>query len=139
MRWKWSVAAALAALVSAWTCRSAAQSATAWSTDVAGGATNPPPKPNTNVAVVFEASAADLPQAAIRDAIARELGMPSERTVVAARRELSIGLDANELVVRFTSPDGRTERRVALPDDVSQTPELLRLIAGNLARDQGAV
>jgi len=139
MRWKWSVAAALAAVASTWTCRSAAQGATARSTDVAGGATHPPKNQSTDVAVVFEASAADLPEAAIRDAIARELGMPAERTVVAARRELSIGVEGSELVVLFTSPEGRTERRVALPEDTSQTPELLRLIAGNVARDQGAV
>jgi len=140
MRWQWSVVAALTgAALTAWTCRSAAQGATARSTDVAEGGTNPQKNQSTNVAVVFEPSATDLPEAAIRDAIARELGMPAERTVVAARRELSIGVDANELVVSFTSPEGRTERRVALPDDVSQTPELLRLIAGNLARDQGAL
>ncbi len=139
MRWKWSLAIAMAATVSAWTCRSAAEGATARSTDVAGGDTNQPKNQRTDVAVVFEASAADLPQTAIRDAIAHELGMPRERTVVAARRELSIGVEGSELVVRFTSPEGRTERRVALPDDPSQTPELLRLIAGNVARDQDAV
>ena len=139
MRWQVSsLAALMAALLTAWTCRAAAQGATGWSTDVAEGDTTPQ-KQNTNVAVVFEPSAADLPQAAIRDAIARELGTPPDRTVLAARRELSIGVEASELVVRFASQDGRTERRVALPDDASQTPELLRLIAGNLARDQRPV
>lgn len=139
MRWQVSAVAVMAVAGStAWTRAVAAQGDTRWSTDVARGDTTPPKNQNTNVAVVFEPSAADLPQAAIRSAVARELGMPEDRTVVAARRELSIGVETSELVVRFTSPDGHTERRVALPDDASQTPEVVRLIAGNLARDQRA-
>ncbi len=123
------------ASVTAWSCRVAAESATERGNDVAGGATNPQ-KTNPDVAVVFEATAADLPQAAIRDAVARELGGSPERTVLAARRELSIGVDGSDLVVRFTSPEDHAERRVARPADASQIPELVRLIAGNLARDQ---
>lgn len=139
MRWQVSaVAVTVVAGSTAWTPGVAAQSETGWSTDVARGDTNPQKNQNTNVAVVFEPSAADLPQAAIRNAVARELGMPEDRTVLAARRELSIGVETSELVVRFTSPDGHTERRVALPDDATQTPEVVRLIAGNLARDQRA-
>jgi hypothetical protein len=139
MRWLLGlVAVSMLAGATMWTCRSAAQSATARSTDVGGGATNPK-NTNPEVAVVFDDSAADLPQAAIREAIARELGTPPDHTVVAARSELSIGVERSVIVVRFESPDGSAERRVAIPDDAGQIPELLRLIAGNLARDQRAL
>ncbi|HTQ05252.1 MAG TPA: hypothetical protein VMI54_15420 [Polyangiaceae bacterium] len=90
----------------------------------------------TDVAVVFESTAGDLPQAAIRDAIGRELGVSPERTVVAARRELVIGVEGSYLVVRFSSAVDHAERRVARPADARQIPELLSLLAGNLARDQ---
>jgi hypothetical protein len=117
----------------------AARRATVWSTDVVEGATTPPKNQSTNVAVLFDDSAAELPQADIRAAIARELGTSPDRTVVAASREISIGVEANELVVRFSAPDGRAERRVAMPSDARQIPELVRLIAGNLARDPRAL
>jgi hypothetical protein len=136
MWWQRAALVVFGALAVAIPARSAAEGATGRSTAVARSATYPTPKPSTSVAVTFDESAARLPQAQIREAIARELGGAPERTVVAAARELSIGVDASELIVRFSAPDGRSERRVAIPNDARQIPELLSLIAGNLARDQ---
>jgi hypothetical protein len=135
MRWQWQVSVVFTALGVAVPARVAAQGATTRSTDVARDGTNP--KPNQpSVAITFDESAAALPQTDIRAAIAEELGTSPDRTVVAAPRALSIGVEANELVVRLSSPDGRAERRVALPSDAAQITDVLRFIAGNLARDQ---
>jgi hypothetical protein len=120
------------------TTRAGAQNATERSTAVAGNDTKPQNQPNTNVAVTFDASAANLPQAEIRAAIGRELGTSVSDSAEASQK-LAIGVEANELVVRFSAPDGSAERRVALPSDQAQIPELIRLIAGNLARDQRAL
>ncbi len=138
MWWQWQVSVVFAALGVVVPVRSAAQPATARSTDVARDDTNPNPK-QPSIAITFDESAAALPQGDIRAAIARELGTSPDRTVVAAPRALAISVEANELVVRLSSPDGRAERRVAVPSDTAQIPDVLRFIAGNLARDQRAL
>ena len=89
-----------------------------------------------NVAVLFDASAADLPQADIRAAVARELGVPPDVTVVATAHTLNIAVDGEELVVRASGPEGDTERRLALPREPGEVPELIALLAVNLTRDQ---
>ena len=112
----------------------AAQGDPARSTDGNGGATTPKNK-STGIDVRFDDSAAALPQEEIRAAIARELEhRPHGEASVAG--ELDVAVDGNQLVVRFRGAQGYTERLLPLPEDRTQIPLMLSLLAGNLARDQ---
>ncbi len=134
MRWHLGSTAAACIVLSAG-ARTAAQSTTVRSTDVARDAT-PTPKNRTNVDVVFDASAADLPQAEIRSAIERELGPSPAVPVATAPSTLRIGVDGHELVVRAVAAEGTLERRLELPKERAELPEMLALLAVNLTRDQ---
>ena len=93
------------------------------------------PDPYMPIVVRFDASAASLPEDAIRAAIERELERrPSDERLVAG--ELEIALEGEHVVMRFRSREGYTERLLPLPEDRSQVPLLLALVASNLARDQ---
>jgi hypothetical protein len=78
-----------------------------------------------------------LPQEEIRAAVAREL---EHRRLDAApvAGELTVGIEADHLIARFRSADGYTERLLPLPEDRTQVPLLLALLASTLASDQVA-
>jgi hypothetical protein len=114
----------------------AAQPANAPANGVAPTATTPQNQPNPSLVVVFEPSAAALPQDDIRAAIARELGVSLAAPGDFALPVLSIGVEADHLLVRYRSGDAINERLLPLPGEPSQIPIVLSLIAGNLARDQ---
>jgi hypothetical protein len=87
------------------------------------------------VRVSFEPSAAALPQEEIRAAVGRELERrPNNEPIVAG--ELSVAIEGEHLILRFRSREGYTERLLPLPEDRTQIPLLLALLASNLARDQ---
>jgi hypothetical protein len=132
------LAASLGVLGFALSVRAAgAQPATEPANDVAPAATNPPnQKKIWDLAVVFEPSAAHLPQDEIRHAIARELGIEVGGPEHVATRQLFIAAEEKHLIVRFRTPDGTTERLLPLTEDRPQLIALLSLMAGNLARDQ---
>jgi len=133
--WKRRALVAVTFALLTWSGSSAARSETERATDVASGAANPH-KNSSNVAVLFDASASDLPEVEIRAAVARELGTSPDVTVLAAARTLTIAVDGPELVVTSSAPEGSTERRLSMPDDRAELPELLALLAVNLTRDQ---
>jgi hypothetical protein len=121
------------------TCASSAvaQPATGGANDVAPAANHPPTKKTIwDLAVLFEDSAAHLPQDEIRHAIARELGVTVVGPEQVAVRQLSIAAEQNHLVMRFRTPEGMTERLLPMTEDRAQLLALLSLMAGNLARDQ---
>jgi hypothetical protein len=94
--------------------------------------------------IVFEESAAKLPQRAIRAAIEQELDEPApgnqvprapSRTRVGARLAIAVSPEGS-LVVRYEDDEGVLERTLAMPSRESDVPVVIGLIAGNLARDQ---
>ena len=105
-----------------------------WPDDRDVGATIPKLKPWFDITVTFADSAASLPQNDIRTAIERELERRPLSESLAG--ELNIALEGPKIVVRFHSAAHHAERALPLPDDRSQIPLMLSLIAGNLARDQ---
>jgi hypothetical protein len=92
---------------------------------------------DTGPLLVFDSSAAALPQAEIRAAVEKELGKPLATWGDAGSGELSVGVDpARGLVVRYRTATGSTERYLPMPKEPSDVPLIISLAAGNLARDQ---
>jgi hypothetical protein len=86
--------------------------------------------------LVFDASAAALPQAEIRTAVERELGRPLATTSAEASGELSVRVDAeHRLVVRYRTTRGAIDRYLPMPNEPEDVSLIIALAAGNLARD----
>ncbi|HVR19649.1 MAG TPA: hypothetical protein VMS65_08130 [Polyangiaceae bacterium] len=89
--------------------------------------------------LVFDASAAALPQAEIRTAVERELGRPLATTSAEASGELSVRVDAeHRLVVRYRTARGSIDRYLPMPNEPADVSLIIALAAGNLARDPTA-
>ena len=85
------------------------------------------------LAVVFDASAVDLPQAEIRSAIAVQLGREVTSEPNASLGQLRVGRDAtDQIVVRYWPPESELERTVAVPGDHARLPLVMALVAQNL-------
>jgi hypothetical protein len=89
--------------------------------------------------LVFDASAAALPQAEIRTAVERELGRPLATTSAEASGELVVLVDTeHRLVVRYRTERGAIDRYLPMPNDPNDVSLIIALAAGNLARDPTA-
>ena len=90
-----------------------------------------------SVSVVFDDSARDLPQDDIRAAVAKELEYQA-RGAGEQSGVLEVSVEGTHILVHFRGVQGSTDRVLPLPEDRSQVPLMLSLLAGNLARDQRA-
>jgi hypothetical protein len=94
--------------------------------------------------VTFEPEAARLaPPAAVRDAIARDLGAQALAAQPApparARGVLMVAVDGGRLVLTFRDAAGNEiQRAIAAAGDPAANVELITLIGGNLVRDEAA-
>lgn len=81
-----------------------------------------------------------LDPAAVRAAIARELGMrvEPEGASDAPRLTLRISADGKQLDAQFERRDERLERSLRLPDDDQAALEVIALLSGNLVRNEAA-
>jgi hypothetical protein len=77
--------------------------------------------------------------ARLRDAIARELGVPVVADPHAPGGTLVVSQDGDDVTVTFDAPDGRRETRtLTVPHDGDEAVRDVALLAANLARDQAS-
>jgi hypothetical protein len=89
------------------------------------------------LAVLFDPSAASLPQAEIRAAIAAELGALLVDDADSAEGVLSVALgEHGRIVMTYRPLQATVVRTVPEPPDSTDTPALLALVAGNLVRNE---
>jgi hypothetical protein len=92
------------------------------------------------VLVVTLKSDAGFDVAAVRGAIARELGVRVEDPATAppgsARLDLEIGDQGRQLDARYVSQDRTIRRTIRLPEDRQAALETTALLAGNLVRNE---
>ena len=89
------------------------------------------------LAVVFDPTAASLPQAEIRTAIAAELGAVLVDDPTSADGVLSVARgDSGRIVVTYRPLQATVARAVPEPKDSTDTPALVALVAGNLIRNE---
>jgi hypothetical protein len=75
----------------------------------------------------------------LREAIARELGIPVVTDAHAPGGVLVVTQDDDSVTVTFDAPEGRHEARtLAIPDDGDEAVRDVALLAANLARDQAS-
>ena len=109
-------------------------SAVAW-VALCGWAQAAPERPR--LVVVFDASAASLPQAEIRAAIAAELGAVLVDDAASGEGVLSVTRgDHGRIVMTYRPLRTIVVRTVPEPPDSTDTPALLALVAGNLVRNE---
>ncbi len=85
------------------------------------------------LAVVFDASAVDLPQAEIRSAIVAQLEREVTPEPNPSLGQLRVGRDATgQILVRYLPPQSELQRTVAVPSDNAKLPLLMALVAQNL-------
>jgi hypothetical protein len=89
------------------------------------------------LAVLFDASAASLPQAEIRAAIAAELDALLVDDATSAEGVLSVARsEQGRIVMTYRPLQATVVRSVPEPPDSTDTPALLALVAGNLVRNE---
>jgi hypothetical protein len=87
--------------------------------------------------VLFQPSAAALPQAEIRTAIAAELGALLVEDPATADGVISVSRgEAGQLMLTYRPLKATVVRSVPEPTDSTDTPALLALLAGNLVRNE---
>ena len=86
---------------------------------------------------MFQPSAASLPQAEIRAAIAAELGALLVDNPATAEGLLSVGRsDSGGIELTYRPLQGKQVRAIPEPSDSTDTPVLLALLASNLVRNE---
>ncbi|MFT3926678.1 MAG: hypothetical protein QM778_29305 [Myxococcales bacterium] len=88
--------------------------------------------------VTFEPSAAPLDQAAIRQALARELGMSIAESGSAAAPTLGVGIGAGGDLELTYQPERRRMTRSAALTASTPVPELVAQLASNMVRDEAS-
>jgi hypothetical protein len=87
--------------------------------------------------VLFQTGAGDLPEAEIRQAIARELGRTVQSAPAPDLATVTIARDGRgEVTVRYQPPASELERKVAVPADATEIPLLVALVAKNLTSNE---
>ncbi|HEX6274578.1 MAG TPA: hypothetical protein VFZ53_16155 [Polyangiaceae bacterium] len=86
--------------------------------------------------LVFDASAAELPQAEIRVEVERELGGALPTSADQASGELTVLVDtSHRLVVRYRTSRGAIDRYLPMPNEPRDVSLIIALAVGNLVRD----